>query len=343
MAIARVLLRKQFVANLADRLATRIGLPSLFLIAVASPAYAGELQLHLGGLHASPHSEPTYSWALEYRHPLADKVSASFGWQNEGHVPGHHRDGHTVQLWLHTAPAQRRPAFAIGLGPYRYFDTRDARNTDGYINAHGWGFVASAEATWALRGNWQASLRLNRTQVHDSMKTTALVAGIGYRLGPPASGSSGNADAGSAWPAGRRMELDAMLGGTIVNSFDSDALLAKAISLRMRASEHLTGSISYFDEGRVQPRWRAGIAPQVWVEQDLGERLSVSAGVGPYFATRNPGRTDGGSAPTTSLLVSFSAAYALSPSWLARLTWNRVGTRYDRDTDVVMLGVGYRF
>jgi hypothetical protein len=41
--------------------------------------------------------------------------------------------------------------------------------------------------------------------------------------------------------------------------------------------------------------------------------------------------------------VSFSAAYAVTPQWAARLTWNRVGTRYDRDADVVMLGLGYRF
>jgi hypothetical protein len=303
-------------------------------------AGAGELQLHLGGLHAYPHSEPTYAWSLEYRHPLTKNLSTSFGWQNEGHVPGHHRDGHTVQLWLNTTPAGRGPVFAVGLGPYRYFDTRDAQNADGYINAHGWGLVASAEATWALRGNWQASLRLNRTQVHDNLKTTALVAGIGYRLGPSAGDASG---AERTWPVNKPMEFDAMIGGTIVNSFDSDGLLAKAVSLRMRANEHLSASISYIDEGRVQPRWRAGIAPQVWVEQDLGTRLTVSAGVGPYFATRNPGTEGGGNAPSTSVLVSFSAAYAVTPQWAARLTWNRVGTRYDRDADVVMLGLGYRF
>ncbi|MBR8065882.1 hypothetical protein KDX32_22695 [Burkholderia ambifaria] len=33
----------------------------------------------------------------------------------------------------------------------------------------------------------------------------------------------------------------------------------------------------------------------------------------------------------------------ISDRWLTRVTWNRVVTRYDRDTDVIQAGLGYRF
>jgi hypothetical protein len=42
-------------------------------------------------------------------------------------------------------------------------------------------------------------------------------------------------------------------------------------------------------------------------------------------------------------IVSASASYRFTQHWAARVTWNRVVTRYSRDTDVLMGGVGYRF
>jgi hypothetical protein len=88
---------------------------------------------------------------------------------------------------------------------------------------------------------------------------------------------------------------------------------------------------------------RAGLAPQVWLEDDLTERLSVGVGLGPYFALRKPRDADGRSASAVSALISITAAYAITPEWTGRLIWNRVETRYDRDSDVVMLALGYRF
>ncbi|MGN5476972.1 hypothetical protein ACTMU2_08535 [Cupriavidus basilensis] len=41
--------------------------------------------------------------------------------------------------------------------------------------------------------------------------------------------------------------------------------------------------------------------------------------------------------------VTLSASYRLSGHWLGRLSWNRVMTGYDRDADLLLAGVGYRF
>jgi hypothetical protein len=42
-------------------------------------------------------------------------------------------------------------------------------------------------------------------------------------------------------------------------------------------------------------------------------------------------------------LLSASASYRLSSRWLLRVSWNRSITGYDRDADVLLAGIGYRF
>lgn len=314
-------------------------LATLLALMVTS-AGADEIHFNLGGLHSAPHSEPTYSWALEYRQPLSDQLTGSVTWINEGHVPGHHRDGQAAQLWWRLPVAVRGPQFQVGLGPYFYYDTVNAANSDRYANDHGWGLLGSAEAAWQLGDRWSASLRVNRIQVRNSIHSTALVAGLGYRFGPVDREAAPAASSGTGF---RRWELDGMAGATIVNSYDSDAEIAKGVSLRMRASEHVSASLTYLNEGDVQRGRRAGLAPQVWLEDALTERISVGVGLGPYFALRKPRDADGVTASRVAALVSITGAYAISQDWTGRLTWNRVGTRYDRDSDVILLGLGYRF
>jgi hypothetical protein len=325
---------KRFLTRIIGRVCS-----AAIALTLIAPAFASELHLYLGGSKSASPSESTYSWAVEYRRPLSEHLSGSFTWLNEGHLPTHHRDGQAVQVWWQTAPARRGPRFEVGLGPYRYFDTVAASNPDGYANVHGWGWLVSAGATWRIGDRWLASLRMNRVQAHDSINSTALVAGLGYRFG--ASGDALTTAVMSSSMDSRRSELDVMAGATIVNSLDADAVLAAAIAWRVRATDHLTGSLTYLDEGNAQPDLRrAGIAAQLWLEDHLTDRLSVGVGLGPYFATRKPPSSDGTS---TSALISVTASYAITPDWNGRLIWNRVATRYDRDSDVVLFALGYRF
>ncbi len=319
--------------------------------ALSVSSLATELQLHLGGLRAGAGTETSYSWALEYRRPISEALSASFSWLNEGHPEGlnrdRHRDGLAAQLWWHTAPSARGLRFEVGLGPYRYFDTVASSNPEGYVNAHGWGLLGSIGATWYLGDGILTSLRLNRVQTRAGMNTTALVAGLGYQFDAGGGGASENRVASQPATAGR-MEFDAMVGGSIVNSLSSEVDLAKAISLRYAPGGPVGVSLTYLDEGELDTGGsrvgrRAGLAPQLWLQEDLTRRFSAGVGLGPYFATRRLRRSDGQDSSRVAALVSVTAAYAITPSWTGRLTWNRVGTNYDRDTDVVLLGMGYRF
>ena len=143
-------------------------------------AYAQELTLFAGGLKESGTKESSRVWAFEYQQPLNENVAASFSWLNEGHVPGHHRDGQSIQIWGRTHVFDRRLYLAAGVGPYLYFDTTVSSAGGGYANIHGWGTVGSLAATYYSGSRWLYQVRFNRIVAHDSINTSALMFGIGY-------------------------------------------------------------------------------------------------------------------------------------------------------------------
>jgi hypothetical protein len=42
-------------------------------------------------------------------------------------------------------------------------------------------------------------------------------------------------------------------------------------------------------------------------------------------------------------MVSASANYRFTNHWSIRAIWNRLITNYDRDSDIILVGPGYRF
>jgi hypothetical protein len=234
---------------------------------------------------------------------------------------------------------------SAGVGPYTYFDTTAAQAGGDYSNTHGWGALWSVRAAWYFDRRWIAQMQLNHAQVFGGRDTTALLFGVGYEL-------DGNDEPGPRQrPIPRttnvtRNELTAMFGETILNSNSSETAVAESVEYRRGLWRYIDVTASYIHEsGRVQSR-RDGVATQLWATRPFfDERLTLAAGIGPYVAiTQNDdlpqNRTGDG---RISGLVSVSASYRLGRYWLTRVTWNRVVTRYDRDTDMVEAGVGLRF
>ncbi len=75
------------------------------------------------------------------------------------------------------------------------------------------------------------------------------------------------------------------------------------------------------------------------------DRLVLGIGFGPYLAIDRYRTPLPGEARDSkfSWIFTATAAYRFSPRWDARLSWNRINTNYNRDTDVILLGAGYRF
>lgn len=309
----------------------------------ASNAASQELGLYAGPLTGS--GTHTYSWAINYTEGFGRYFAGSIAWLNEGHLPDHHRDGQAAQVWARFPVVSPRVVFALGVGPYRYFDTETAKQGQAYSNTHGWGLVYSARATYYSAHRWTANLQLNRVQIGGGPSTTALLLGIGYQLDAP----DEPGPRAFALPRTRNVtdnEITALIGQTILNSPGSETSIAEAIEYRRGLTPWLDATIGYLHEGRGVGTRRNGLTAQLWLTRAfLNDKLTLGIGAGAYAAVDRPSNPngDGTGDGILSGIVSISGSYRLTDHWSARLTWNRVVTRYSRDTDVILGGIGYRF
>ncbi len=318
---------------------------SLAVAAALAPVAAGaqDLSLFAGGARGGTDHASTRAFALAYERGIGVPGIARylFGgvvYLNEGHIPGHHRDGMAAQLGVRTNPGGSGLSLSAAAGPYRYFDTAVAEEQpQGYADAHGWGTLYTLGAAWrAHDSRWLYRLRVDRVRGQGSFDTTSVFAGVGYRLDQDGSFPD------NAWPRtkGGADEVFAAGGTTIVNSFHSQKANAGTVEWRHRLGPAIRASVGWLSEGDARLIRRDGVLVQGWLEPTFSEgRYSLGVGFGPYFAVDSY-RPD---ARRTQALLSATASYRLSTSWLARLTWHRSVTSYDRDSDIFLLGVGYRF
>jgi hypothetical protein len=313
---------------------------AVVLLCAVAGAQGQELTLSAGATRTDEPAKTSYGWVITYSHELSPHFFASLSYQNEGHVPGHHRDGHAAQLWGR-APLGHAMSIAGGIGPYRYFDTTVAEAGGSYSDAHGWGFISSVALLWEPpRSPWFYQLRVDRISTRDSLDSTAVMAGVGYRLPQDGKGFLRDLRAqGARVPAN---ELSLLVGQTIVNSFESEtSRLASTIEYRHAFGQYLRGTLAWIDEGDARLIRRNGIVAQLWLEPTFDHaRYTLGAGIGTYLAIDHY-REDKG--PFASGIVTLTASYHLGSRWVARLSWNRIVTKYDRDTDILLVGAGYRF
>jgi len=312
---------------------------SLFLMCARSAA-AGELFGFFGGTKDTSTKDSSYAWSMEYRESLGEHFAASLVYLNEGHLPNHHRDGHGAMLWARTNLLDRRLSLAVGAGPYYYFDTTEPP-TGGYSNEHGLAAILGLSATWYTNSPWLVQLRLNSITTKLSIDTVTPMIGVGYQLDRPATPGP-LVDVPSQTGKTTDNELTVLVGRTIVNSFASEKSYATSVEYRRGLMRYLDGTIAWMYEGDNQQIRRNGLVMQLWLTRAFfDESLTLAYGMGPYLAV-DEYRTDV-STRFAELMISMSASYRLSSRWAARVTWNRVATEYDNDTDIIMLGLGYRF
>jgi hypothetical protein len=304
----------------------------------ATASAAQDLALLAGRTHVEGAARPTFGFNFSYAHDIAPNLEAQFTYVNEGHVTGHHRDGVAAQLWLQgeTAPGLQ---LGLGAGPYQYFDTTLAETADGFHDAHGNGALYSAAATWRLTGSRLfVRARLDRVEAHGTPDSTQFLLGVGYRLDQD--GSSRDNSTGKSWRRGNDDEIVAYAGQTIVNSLASENAVAHAAEYRRAFGPVLRGSVMWLKEGDAQLIRRDGVVAEGWLEPSFGDdRWTMGLGYGAYFALDHYRA----SPPHVSPVITTTFSYNVGGHWTARLSWIRVISNYDRDSDVLLLGVGYRF
>jgi len=326
------------------RLGAALALLAAGCAAILPDAAAQEIYGLAGALQAdTAERERASAWLISYHQALGEHLAASFTYQNEGHVPNHHRDGQSLQLWAKTTAFSPRLSFAAGAGPYRYYDTTVAtgESTRDYSNAHGYGVLYSATATWSGAGRWLYQVRLDHVETKKSIDTTELVFGVGYKLDKDDESVYRGSE---ARPAAKRDELTLFAGATIVNSLGSenDNSVAASIEYRHAFGPAFRGSIAWLHEGNANLVGRYGIVTQGWYEPSFfGDRFTLGAGLGVYVAVDE--EREGDHDAFAAGILTMTASYRIGRDWTGRFSWSRVLSNYDRDTDVLLFGVGYRF
>lgn len=321
-----------------------IALAVLVLLVPGAPmAAANELSLLAGTMQDTDTGKPSYAWQLELRNWMNERFAVSLSYLNEGHVPYHHRDGGAVQAWTRMEVLEPRLSLSGGIGPYYYFDSTQPPSSMGYANEHGWGIIGSLALSWYAESRLVYQVRANVVET-GSMDTQTVLFGVGYQwdvqpwLTGPARPATPN-------EAAKKNELTVFAGRTIANSFESEHSLASGIEYRRRLGRFFEGTIDVLDEGKSEVIDRSGAAAQLWIAGEFfDDRVSIGFGGGGYYAGDREHRSDqGGRDYFMSGIASLTASCRIAEHWKVRTTWSRVHTHYHRDTDVILVGLGYLF
>jgi hypothetical protein len=284
--------------------------------------------------------DKSFAVQLGYAQRMGDHMAVSAEYVNEGHPTLHHRDGLSLQYWLHTATPESGASFGAGIGPYYYFDTTTGSGSlADYRNDHGWGTMASVFARWHFHQRAYAEARLSHIHGREGHDSTLLLVGMGYELRElPHEVKARNADPGE--------NLVMLLAGrSIVNSFKSEKATAHGIEYRHTVTQNAEWSVIAMNEGRVGVAERKGVSSQLWLLRPFTERTVLELGVGAYVMRDQVNRFDASEEPRTRFapIASIGIRYRINPTIRAQLSWSRVITDYHRDSDVFLLGAGVAF
>ena len=322
----------------------RIALAVLILLVPgARMAAADEFSVLAGTMLDTDTHESSYAWQLDFRRWMSDHFAVSLSYLNEGHVIDHHRDGGVVQAWTRMEVFDPRLSLSGGIGPYYYFDTTVPLSGGGYANKHGWGIISSLALSWYTRSRVVYQVRANVVRT-EPMNTQSMLLGVGYQWDV------------QPWLTGRPLppvpdkvakknELTVFAGRTIVNSFKSEHSLAWEIEYRRWLGRFFEGTIAVLEEGTNKRIERSGAVAQLWLASYIyRDRVSVGIGGGGYYAKDRAHVSErGGRKYSGSGILSLTASRRIADDWKIRATWSRVLTNYERDTDVLLVGIGYLF
>jgi hypothetical protein len=315
--------------------------PAIVALALsATPAWPGELVLFGGRIEDRATGLRSHSLQLDYAEDLGPNLAYGLSYLNEGHFVFHHRDGYAVQLRGRVRLLDHRLSLAAGVGPYLAFDTTwTAAGPTAKTDRHGWGVLVSASAAWDADRRWFLTLRANRVKARGAFDTVSGLLGIGYRFSAPELAAGGEPKPPGDRPP--RGELTIFGGASTINADGSRHSIASGVEYRRPLLEHLEATVGYLNEGRNDLTKRSGVTAQLWaVTGHATGRLSFGVGGGPYVALDRL-RTSLHGTHLLAQIVTVAAAFRLVSRCTARIAWSRVATRYDRDSDVFVGGLGY--
>jgi hypothetical protein len=332
--------RRSGARSAAPSLAIRLAI-ALAVAASGMRAEAEELAAFKGATDTDDHTSGSYSWQLEYRQLLSPFLDASFAYLNEGHLPGRHRDGVSVQAWIDTPRWRNRVDFAVGIGPYFYSDTQTQDSAAGFRNYHSVGELLTGSLTYRWDNGWFVRLDLSEIHTPGDISTHTLVLGAGYSLDRFAESLSGAFNRNTMPFSGS--ELGCFVGQTIDNSLSSPRSGNLGVEFRQGVAEHFELSAAWLNEGDAGGH-RDGVVGEFWVIDPLANRtFSVGAGAGAYIAITQREAADGQAPASAEGVVSMTASWRFAKPLVGRITWTRSVTSDDHDRDIITVGLAWRW
>jgi len=316
----------------------------LLFACLSAGADAEEIALLGGATDTDEDKSGSYAWGLEYREELLSHLDASLGYLNEGHLPGHHRDGGMLQFWANTGSWRDRFTLALGAGPYVYFDTQFHDNYAGYRNEHGVALIVSGRVTYSLSSKWFALLDINKVMLADP-GTRSVMLGVGYRLERFTATPDGQRSSDQVGGAGTlQNEVGFFIGQTVLNNLSSNKSTDFGFEYRYRVARHVELSGSLLNEGVGAVERHASIIGEMWAIQELlGRRFAVGLGAGPYVALSAYDTHDGRPGARVVGLASMTLSWRFTRPLVLRVSWHRAFTSDDEDRDIITAGFGLRF
>jgi len=314
-------------------------IPIFLLVFLSSTAYAHEFFVNAGVTRDTETGTARLQWSTTYLQEIGENAAFSFSYINEGHEVNHYRDGIAGQLWGRAGVWNRNLVFGLGAGPYAFFDTHGGPNNT-YHDEHGIAALFSATATLYTLRPLLFQARINYVAARQSFDTLSGTIGIGYELGTDKTPTD---KPGGQGVGDLRNEITAYTGTTVLNTQKNEQGTSWAIEYRRSLATYLDWTAMGLWEGRDRPVARYGLMSQAWLTHPFfTDRLTLGAGFGPYLAHD---RYQQGNDDKTKLdwAASFSASVRFLEHFALRASWSRVITVQDRDTDVFLGGLSYRF
>jgi hypothetical protein len=325
-------------------------IPGLLATAVAASAPHAAAQEFTGlvgtQFDQSFNSKPTYQWRLDYQQGISQHWYFETGWVNDGHIPGHARDGIAAQLGIRSGFGTKRFVFGFATGVDRFYDTTaDSSNAGNFSDVQGWLWLSSLQMSYYGKDRWIFRLQVNEEIAPPkTFDALSVLIGIGYQLQPQ------NGDVYKFKPTEQTAfttgnQITAMIGQTVPNGGSADPKgIAGMAEYRHGVWKYFDLTFSYIYQGDNAVIVRNGLGVQIWPTRKFGP-VSLALGFGAFFAvdqkyTPPPG-TKGKDA--VAGLVSPTVAYDIGDHWLARFIWNRTVTTYNENTDFFGIGLGYRW
>jgi len=308
------------------------------------PSHANEISILGGATERIESGDGTYAWQAAFRYNVLRNFAASLSWINEGHMEEHKRDGFVMQGWGRLPLLENRLSISVGAGIYHYFDTK-LLPAGNHENIHGWAPVYSLSATYYTESPWFAQVAINHIHPEGDFNSNTYLVGVGYRLwkedaSPPGPGPADRPARITGY------EVMPFLGQVVVNRPGNEMGIAGGIEFRMGIDEHLDWTVTWLNEDVSGDIERTGLGTQIWlVDAFLDRRFTLGFGAGLYSFADFDLPPDSGANGRLDIagLLTVTASYRFSDRWFTRFNWNRVMSNDSRDTDMFLLGLGYRW